>query len=949
MSSVKYQDITVHFLHCPILVPSQFRLSCRRNIIYMKKFTISLLLTSLFCTFLWQLPNPSNGASEEGYGVQPGSRKNYEYQRHHNPNTGIYEAGLRAASVRFASRLPRKQDRDFGWNLRGPYNKGGRTRALAIDKLNNAHIVSGGVTGGAWNSYNNGSSWSLATAPEQLHTVSCIAQDTRPGHEQTWYHGTGEEFYGVVSGTSFTSLFSGNGIFKSTDNGSSWQPLLSTTSNTPQSILQVGSYDFIWNIAIDHTNTSQDELYAAVYSGIIRSEDGGETWQQVLGFGATGQEFSDILITPSGVLYATLSFANGAFPGGYYRSTDGINWTEITPTGVYSQRRTVMANNPMDENEVYFLSEIIGTELSNVGHTLFQYNYLNGDGAGTGGTWDDRSNNLPDDPCELFIGVDFDFGTWRSQYSYDLCMTHHPTIDNMLYIGGINIHRSASAFANDDSQWIGGYQCNENNPIEYSWPNHHSDQHLMVFDPINPAIMYSANDGGVYRTQGASSSPVIWESLNNGYTNTQFYTVAMEQGQSTSDFIMGGMQDNGTWMTNNTDPLMPWHEIHADDGSYCAIPQGRNFVLTSSQSGRIYKKTIDSNGQLTGTRRIDPDNGPAQLFINPFLLDPFSHNDLYIAGNRTIWWLPNVNAIEVNGDYYTELDTDLWDNISESLIPTSAGSITTLDKALGDNTVIYYASAQGRVWRLDSVFINPTKTEITSDNFPTGAYSSSICVHDFDINQAMLSFSNFGVQSIFHTSNGGSTWENISGNLEENADGSGAGPAVYWVHIYPSETPIYFAGTSAGLFSTSALDGENTIWSLEGATTIGNAIINMIDSRPYDGKIIVGTHGRGVYSSSLGAVEAAYVKPVIESSVSVSVYPNPSSSQFHFQFENPSSTEVTLQIYDATGKEVYHKQQSNISPGRQSVIWNATEYPLGSYYYVLHYGKNKYTGKLIKQ
>ena len=916
----------------------------------MKKFAFFISITCTICACLAHLHNkPASGAMEEGYGIQPGSRKNYEYQRNHNPQTGEYQAGIRAAAVQYASRLPMQLDRDLTWVNRGPYNKGGRTRALALDVLDPNHIIAGGVTGGAWNSYNAGASWSIATAPEQLHTVSCVMQDTRPGHEQTWYHGTGEEFYGVVSGTSFTSLFSGNGIFKSLDNGATWEPLWSTVSNTPQSILQVGSYDFIWNMVIDHTNLNEEEIYAAVYSGIIRSTDGGGTWQQVLGFGSTGQEFSDIMITPSGVLYATLSFANGANTGGYYRSTDGINWTEIAPAAIYSQRRTVMTYNPQNDNEVYFLSEIIGTELSTVGHTLFKYTYLNGDGAGANGTWQDRSANLPDEPCELFIGTDFDFGTWRSQFSYDLCITHHPTAPNMLFIGGINVHRSASAFANDDSEWIGGYQCNETNPIDYSWPNHHSDEHLMVFDPTNPDIMYSANDGGVYRTIASTASPVVWQSLNNGYINTQFYTVALEQGQTNSDFVMGGMQDNGSWISNSNDPLLPWKEVHADDGSFCAIPNGRNWIISSSQTGRIYKKTIDANGQLTGTRRIDPDNGPAQLFINPFILDPVSQNDLYIAGNRTIWRLANINAIEVNGDYYSELDTDLWDNISESLIPTSAGSITALDQAISDNSIIYYGSAQGRAWRLDSLFTNPTKTEITSDLFPTGAYVSSICINDFDVNQSLLSFSNYGIQSIFHTGDGGTTWENVSGNLEENENGSGAGPAVYWVHIYPSESPVYFAGTSAGLFSTSALDGVNTVWTIEGASTIGNAIVNMIESRPYDGKIIVGTHGRGVYSSQMPAVQAASIAAQQAETNTPSVYPNPSQGTFNFRLPVSNSESIKLNIYDARGILVESKIYESAQAKTNLIQWNSTEYSFGAYYYVISYGKEKISGKIMKQ
>lgn len=891
-------------------------------------------------------------AQAEGFGVNRSSRRYFEYLRNHDPISGIYNPSMRKASVEYVSRLPRNADRSLDWQARGPFNKGGRTRALAIDILDENHILAGAVTGGVWSSSNAGQSWAKTTAPGQIHAVSSLVQDVRPGHENTWYQGTGEESYGVVSGTSFTSLFSGDGIMKSTDNGQTWFSLTSTSSGTPQSTLQFGSYDFVWNLAVDHTNAEEDVLYAAVYSGIIRSSDGGDTWTQVLGFGSAGQEFSDIMITPAGVLYACLSYTNPTNKGGYFRSTDGINWTNITPTAISSQRRTVMCANPQNENDIYFLTEIIGTPLSSVGHTLFKYTYLTGDGSGSDGLWNDRSTNLPDDACELFIGDDFDFGTWRSQFSYDMCMTHHPTEPDVLFIGGINIHRSNTAFAQDDHSWIGGYRCNPDNPVSYSYPNHHSDEHLMVFSRTNSNVMYSANDGGVYKTDNAMAANVEWIPLNNGYQTTQFYTVGMEQGQSESDFVFGGMQDNGTWITNNTVVGQTWKEVHADDGSYGAIPFGRDFVISSSQSGRIYKKKIDANGQLTGTKRIDPDQGPAQLFINPLLLDPLNSNDLYIAGNRTIWWMPNVSAVEVTQDYLNELPNDFWVNMSSSIIPVSHGSISCLDKALGDNTVIYYGTTVGKLWKLTDCYgTTPVKTNISGTNFPAGAYTSCVTINDFNTDEAIVSFSNYNIPSIFHTTDGGVSWQDVSGNLEENTDGTGAGPAVYWVEIYPGETAKYFAGTSAGLFSTDALDGANTVWEMEGANTIGNVIINMVKVRPYDGKIVVGTHGNGVYSSQMDPVVAASVSNQNSNIKSnVPPFPNPFIDRITFTTTVVSAGIVNVEIFDVNGVRVDAIDFKTNKSGTQKINWNPkADLPKGTYLYKIKSEGAVSSGKIIRQ
>jgi photosystem II stability/assembly factor-like uncharacterized protein len=894
--------------------------------------------------------SPYWGAQEEGHGVNPRSRKYYEYMRHHDPATGALPPNIRFRSLQYARRLPMALEgsRDINWTSRGPINKGGRSRTVAIDKLDENHILAGGVSGGMWSSYDGGTSWVKTTLPEQIHSISSVCQDTRPGHENTWYMGTGEEFYGIVSGTSFTSLFSGDGLFKSTDNGASWQPLVSTSSGTPQTVLENGSYDYIWNVIIDHTELEQDVVYAAVYNGVIRSTDGGETWEEVLGFSSSGSEFVDIMITPSGVLYATFS-DNATNGGGFFRSEDGTTWTPINPVvpEIPNLRKTVMCFNPQNENEIYFLGESINNPALPIGHFFYKYTYQGGDGST--GIWENRSANLPDDPCTLFIGVDFDFGTFRSQFSFDLCIAHHPTEPNTVFIGGVNIHRSTDAFATPENTWMGGYRCNEANPIDYSYPNHHSDIHWFTFLPSNPDVMFNANDGGIYKTTNCLADSVSWIPLNNGYITTQFYTVALEQGISNSDFVMGGMQDNGTWITHSPNPLLNWKEAHADDGAYCAIPPGRDYILTSSQNGRIYKKTIDSEGNLTGTERIDPSSNNTYLFINPFLLDPTNHDDLFISAFRTIFYLPNVSSIPVTGDYFNQLPGTDWVSIDESFIPTTAGSISSLDKCLVDNSVIYYGTTQGRAYRLENCYgPEPVRTTITGDDFPSNSYVSCVNVNDYDRNEVMLTFSNYNKPSIFHTLDGGETWVDVGGNLEENPDGTGAGPAVYWAEIYPSEPQLYFVATSTGLYSTSLLDGANTVWSWEAPQVIGNTVINMIKARPSDGRIVVGAHGRGIFSGQLPPVDGVNVVEIPVNRINVRSYPNPFTDFLNFEFSLPTDAPVHIDVYNSMGQKVAHIPQQNYRAGLQRIRWSPEPgMARGNYIYVVSAKDKKFTGKFL--
>jgi len=180
-------------------------------------------------------PDDEDGAAE------------YEYNRLKDPATGQIPVDMRKRELAFAAKLPNHDEsRSTQWQSRGPYNLGGRTRALAIDVTNENIIMAGQITGGMWRSTDGGAHFTQTTQPEQLHSSTCITQDKRPGHTNVWYYGTGEQ-YAIVNAAGFSSQFSGDGIFKSTDGGVSWSQLPSTVSNTPTTLYQKRDFDFVWH------------------------------------------------------------------------------------------------------------------------------------------------------------------------------------------------------------------------------------------------------------------------------------------------------------------------------------------------------------------------------------------------------------------------------------------------------------------------------------------------------------------------------------------------------------------------------------------------------------------------------------------------------------------------------------------------------------------------------
>jgi hypothetical protein len=852
----------------------------------------------------------------------PDGADQYNFNRLKDPKLGFIPLNIRKNELAFAATLPQRlESRSIPWQNRGPYNLGGRTRALALDVTNESNILAGQVSGGMWQSSNGGAGFTRCTQPAQLHSTTCVVQDKRPGKTNVWYYGTGEH-YGIVNAAGFSSQFSGDGIFKSTDGGMNWSQLASTTSATPTTMYQRRDFDFVWDMVTDASNLSQDEVYAAVVNGIWRSVDGGTSWSPVLGLDtavAAISEYADVAITSTGVLYATVSSETPS--KGIWRSEDGIAWTKITPTGFpASYRRIEIGIAPSDETQVYFIAET--PAVGATGHSLWKYNYVSGDGTAAGGKWSNRTVNIPDDHCTGYFNIDF--RKYNSQSSYDMYIVVHPTDTNLVFLGGTDIYRSRDGFATPAYDWVGGYQCDSSRLSNYVYPGHHPDQHKLVFLPSNNHVAYSGTDGGLMKSDDITATPVVWHLMNNGYNTGQFYTCAIEPGNTNNEIIIGGLQDNGTYFTNTIDYTKDWPKTFYGDGAYCAITHGRTDYYLSIQEGKIYKHKVDDNGVVNNLyTRIDPTGGTAYQFINPFILDPFRDDVMYVAGGRFIWRNDSLSSIPLTGNEYSTVSQG-WKKLGNTSLGTTinAPQYATLDISEANTNILYAGSTVGRVYRIDSCRTNNLSSaiNITGVNFPLGAYVSCVEVDRLNQNKVMVTFSNYGVKSIFYTTDAGASWTDVSGNLEEHADGTGNGPSVTWAHIYnDGSSTKYYVGTSIGLFSTDNLNGASTVWEQEGANTIGNVVINMITSRIFDNTIVVATHGNGVYSNKIFTPSA--IADISKGKLEVNCYPNPFSSSVTMELGTEIKGDVEASVFDLNGRLVRRLTVKNVS----RIVWNGRD------------------------
>ena len=758
------------------------------------------------------------------------ARENYNYNRLIDPNTGDIPSQIKEKEMAFAlSKVSSQQPLTFGvggipfapgeqtsnWVNRGPFNVGGRTRALAIDMANESRILAGGVSGGMWLSQDGGTTWSKTTGSNELQSVTAIAQD--PIITSTWYYTTGENTGNSAGGSG--AFFVGDGVYKSTDNGASWTKLPNPSGEgSPESL---NLFDLIHGIVVDPTNS---DVYVAGFGSIRRSTDG-TNFNIVLdgNAGNTGESFTDIVVTSTGVFYATLESTTD-MPG-IWRSPDGSmgNWTDITPVGFpNSFNRTVIAIDPSDVNLVYFLSETPGS--NPLGHDFWKYT---DDGMGTG-TWEDRSDNLPD-----FGGS---VGDLDSQGGYDLLLKVHPAQPNTIFVCGTNIYRSTDGFSTkNNTDWIGGYSPVNNVSL---YTNHHPDQHSMVFYPSDADKVLSGHDGGIsmtndIRASSGATEQVIWTSLNNGYLTTQVYALSI----GPDDQLMAGFQDNSTFFTNNNSSTNPWSNQLSGDGAYNAFNNDGTLRYVSAQSGFVFRleyPDADSETAIGGDE-ITPSGSSGYLFIPPFELDPNDDQRMYLAAGTSIWRNDDLpNATTTNG--WTELP-----NLSGSAISALAVSTNPPD-------ILYIGTTSGEIYKLEDPHTSsPDITDIFSGQGLPGGNVSSVDVDPFNFNDILVGFSNYSIPSVFHSIDGGASWTDVSGDLEENPNGSGSGPSVRWV-TRVGNNDRYFAGTSTGLYSTNTLSGTSTVWTQEDPTQIGNVVVDQVRARE-DGLVVIGTHGNGLYSA----------------------------------------------------------------------------------------------------
>jgi hypothetical protein len=476
-----------------------------------------------------------------------------------------------------------------------------------------------------------------------------------------------------------------------------------------------------------------------------------------------------------------------------------------------------------------------------------------------GGTFTsaDLSVNLPEFSRSIFGGTE-EFST---QGGYDMTIAVHPDDPDFVLLGYVNLVKSTDGFStvitsDPAKSWIGGNENPFRQDEGLDFDNtHHADQHIVFFDQDEPNTAWSGHDGGISKTVNISADRVIWESLNNDYNITQFYTISASKYLGDS-YVIGGTQDNGTPLLDHSvfsASLLPsLRDITSGDGSYCYTSGA--FIYSSVQSGGLVFSNLETGAESRFFDFLQRDD-LTRFFIHPFTVDP---ND---AG--TLFYGSNGDGIIARNDQFDEasvgssFDGDLINNswfdaaLNESVAITAL-KVTDLNPShklyfggsFQNSTVLYSWSDANTTD--GSAITSRVLTEVSS-----GGWLTDIVVNAKNGQELILVYSNYNIDGLYYSDDGGASFESIEGNLDVNDELGSAGitgPSLRAAEIVEDQdgTKKIFVATSIGLYSTLALNGTSTVWSLE-TPELDNIVVEDLDHRTSDGAIAVGTHGRGAF------------------------------------------------------------------------------------------------------
>jgi len=181
----------------------------------------------------------------------------------------------------------------------------------------------------------------------------------------------------------------------------------------------------------------------------------------------------------------------------------------------------------------------------------------------------------------------------------------------------------------------------------------------------------------------------------------------------------------------------------------------------------------------------------------------------------------------------------------------------------------------------------------------------------------MVTFSNYGVSSVWQTSNAGQTWQDIEGNLPDMP--------IRWAIFHPENNHQAMLATETGVWECVNLYQNPVEWEPVN-TGMANVRVDMLQIRESDNTVLAATHGRGLFTMTWDISTGLMEKPA----KNTSVFPNPSTGLINVSAVLDQPATLDLTVTDILGKQLFHETQT-VSAGNFSKQINLDGQPKGTY------------------
>ncbi|MDQ2986395.1 MAG: glycosyl hydrolase [Armatimonadota bacterium] len=751
----------------------------------------------------------------------------------------------------------------------GPERQGGRIIDLASIDNKPATLIVAFATGGLWRTDNMGETWASLFDRESTIGIGDIAVS---GDGKTIWVGTGE------ANSSRTS-YAGTGIFKSMDSGKTWANKgLHESHHIGRVVVHPTNPKRVFVASLGHLYSWNKDR------GVYRTDDAGETWQQVLSVNErTGA--IDIAMDPSNpdVVYASMwerdrrawNFLESGGGTGLYKSVDGGNtWKKLggLPDGQYVGRIGISVS-PSAPNTLYALIDNQGIVPSGTrtvtGLTGDKLREMNAEqiaaldvadldrlfkgtfSGGIGGVEikqmlvekkldvNTLADHLGDANSRLLTANVIGAELYRSNDAgATWAKTHAAPLPNMYSTYGYYFGQVGVTPNDPEVVYILGVPLMKSvdggKTFQNSGRGTHADHHAILFDEKISERVTLGNDGGLYLSWDAGAN---WRHVNNLPVG-QFTTLAVDM--ATPYNIYGGLQDNGTmrgpstYVLGRSDPW-EWTSIGGGDGSDVqADPRDNTYLIVASQFG--FGSGRDASGGW-GIRPLPvPQDKPLQFnWVSPILMSPHNPDVVYFGSSKVFRSVDRGRTFQALGD-------ELIDRVRQGDVPF--GTVTSVSESPFAFGTVYAGTDQGKVWVNES---NGDWRDISrglaKDRWVTRVAASLHVRDKVYASQNGYRQDDFAPY-LWRSDDGGKTWRSI-------AKGLPAEP-INVIAENPRVAGMLFVGTDLGVF-VSLNDGE-TWAALAGG--LPHVPVHDLVVHPREKDLVVATHGRSVWIADISSLEA---------------------------------------------------------------------------------------------